>query len=75
MKYPVLHVYFDENDTLCFAKVEGPGQKPRLIIDVILDEIKACTLEELQDKVGGTVVGLLKLWNKELFAELKPTKD
>jgi hypothetical protein len=38
-----------------------------LIIDVTLDEMKICSLAELQEKVGGTVVGLLKMWNKDLF--------
>ncbi|MDR2880414.1 MAG: hypothetical protein LBV29_00730, partial [Azoarcus sp.] len=62
-----LHVYLDDEGNLCFAKVERFGEKPRLIIDVTLDEMKACSLIELQEKVGGTVVGLLKTWNKELF--------
>lgn len=46
---------------------ERSGEEPRLIIDVTLDEMKICSLAELQEKVGGTVVGLLKMWNKDLF--------
>lgn len=68
MKHPYLHVYLDDDENLCFAKVERPDEGPRLIIDVTLDEMKACSIAELQEKVGGTVVGLLKVWNKELFA-------
>lgn len=69
MKYPYLHIYLNDDENLCFAKVERPGESPRLVIDVTLDEMKACSLAELQEKVGGTVVGLLKVWNKELFAD------
>lgn len=72
MKYPLLHVYLDDDQNLCFAKVERAGENPRLIIDVTLDEMKACSLAELQEKVGGTVVGLLKVWNKELFSTWDP---
>ncbi|MFT3664285.1 hypothetical protein [Piscinibacter sp.] len=59
----------DDDQNLCFAKVERLGENPRLVIDVTLDEMKVCSLAELQEKVGGTVVGLLKIWNKELFAD------
>ncbi len=69
MKHPYLHIYLDDDENLCFAKVERPGESPRLIIDVTREEMKAYSLNELQEKVGGTVVGLLKVWNKELFAE------
>jgi hypothetical protein len=31
--------------------------------------MKACSLPEFQEKIGGTVLGLLKVWNAELFAE------
>lgn len=68
MRYPMLHVYLDDENSLCFAKVERPGQAPRLIIDVKLEEMESCSLEELQRKVGGTLVGLLKVWNPNLLS-------
>jgi hypothetical protein len=72
MKYPALHVYFDETNALCFMKVHGPGEKGRLIVDVLPDEIQACSQAELEGKIGGTVVGLLRLWNEAAF---RPAPD
>lgn len=70
MKYPMLHIYLDDENTLCFSKVEQPGGEARLIIDVPWDEIEKIGLAQLNEKVGGTVVGLLKVWNTELFSSI-----
>ena len=74
MQYPSMSVYMDENNILCFSRALGPSEKPHLIFYVPPDELKEYKLEELEEKIGGTIVGMLKVLHPAPFANLKPTE-
>ncbi|MFC5771129.1 hypothetical protein [Thauera sinica] len=66
MHEPYLELYI-EDETLHFAKKLPTEEASRGIIEVPIKQITSDTFDEAARKVGGTVLGLFKLWHKKDF--------
>lgn len=71
MRIPRLEIYLDEKSELCIGKVERDGAEPRLIFDIGLNELHSHGEDEATKRVGETILRILKIWHKDIFANLQ----
>ncbi len=66
MHEPYLALYI-EDGTLHIAKKLPTEDVARGIIEVPIEQVTSDTFDEAAKKLGGTVLGLFKLWHKKTF--------
>lgn len=66
MTEPYLALYVNDG-TLYLAKKLPTEARPRVILDVGIDEIISDEFEEAAKKLGTTALGILSLWHKDVF--------
>jgi hypothetical protein len=66
MHEPYLALYIKDG-VLYFDKKLPTEDEPRGIIEVGIDEVKSVEFDEAAKKLGGTVLGIFRLWHKNLF--------
>lgn len=66
MHEPYLAIYV-KDETLFFEKKLPSEESPREIFEVPVKQITSDTFDEASKKLGGTVLGLFKLWHKRDF--------
>lgn len=66
MHEPYLALYI-EDGTLHIAKKLPTEDVARGIIEVPLEQVTSDTFDDAAKKLGGTVLGLFKLWHKKAF--------
>ena len=66
MHEPYLAIYV-QNGRLSYSKKLPTEEKSREIFWVDIDEVTSTEFDEASKKVGETVLGILRLWNPDLF--------
>jgi hypothetical protein len=67
MHEPYIAIYV-HNEKLFFLKKLATEKKPREIFWVDIDEVISVEEEEISRKIGGTVLGLLRLWHPDVLS-------
>lgn len=73
MHEPYLALYV-KNGTLYIDKKLPTEVKPRGIIEVEVEQITSDEFDEAAKKLGGTVLGIFRLWHKSLFQDWGTSK-
>jgi hypothetical protein len=66
MHEPYLAIYV-QNDKLSFSKKLPTEKESREIFWVDIEDVISIEAEEASKKVGGTVLGILRLWHPDIF--------
>lgn len=66
MHEPYLALYVKDG-TLHFEKKLPTEDEPREIIEVEIKQITSDEFDEASKKLGGTILGIFKLWHKNIF--------
>lgn len=66
MDGPYMSIYV-KNDTLFFSKKLPSEDRSREILELSIDEVTSYEFDEASKKLGNTVLGILRLWHKDVF--------
>ncbi len=77
MNLPRIEIFLDEKSNLCLTKVERANADPKVILELELEELLREQPAEAAHRLGGTVLNILRLWNRDKFGnwEVPPPKQ